>query len=142
MSRSKVTGILLTGVFILFAQTPVYAQDASDPRQWADSLFQTLLKKGEDDFSAQLKNTLMGKETGGAEVIVNAVQKTHTLGGDLTGFEYISQQQLGPRLRRLKYATYNVRYFLVFQLSFYKSDNGWELFGADLNSSSDKIPWE
>ena len=143
MKRTGVIGTLL-GVAVLFSiQAPAQAQDATDPKQWADSLFDTLLIKGESDFTAELKNTFIGKEeTGSAEIFLGGVEKTRKLGGALTVYDYVSQQQIGPRLRRLKYVTYNERFFLVCQLAFYKGDHGWELFGADLNSESAQVPWQ
>ena|SRR5579871_6289947 len=142
MNRISIIAVILSSALLFSSQTVARAQDASDPKAWADGLFQTLLKKGETDFAAGLKDTMMGRETGGADVLLNAVTKTRQSFGDLTGYDYISQQQVGSRLRRLKYVTYNQRFFLVYQFAFYKSDRGWELFGADLNSQSSNVPWE
>ena len=142
MKQARVIAAFLCGAILFLSQTPARAQDASDPRQWSDNLFQTLVSKGEDAFSAELKETMMGQETEATGVLVGTVAKTRKFGGALTGYEYISQQQMGLRLRRLKYATYNERFFLIVQLAFYKTDKGWELFGADMNSQSDNIPWE
>ena len=133
----------MVAVLFVFNSSTARAQDAGDPKVWADGLFNTLLNRGEDAFQDELKTTWANKYvTLFTDQVVGYFSNTRKLGGPLTGYEYVSQQQVGPRLRSLKYITYNENFFLVSQLAFYKGSHGWELIGVSMNSEADKIPWE
>jgi hypothetical protein len=119
------------------------AQDAPDPRKWGDNLFETLMTDGDDAFGDILRDTAAGKFNPPiVKAIVHGVNQTKEFGGALTGYEFISQEEYGPRIRKLNYATYNVNFFLSYQFMFYKGNRGWQLTSIVVTSKPNEIPWD
>jgi hypothetical protein len=142
MNRRR-TAVLLVVLVAIVAWSPAGAQDAPDPRKWGDTLFETLMTDGEDAFADILRNTATGKFSPPVvEAIVHGVNQTKQYGGALTGYDFISQQEYGARIRKLNYAIYNVNFFLTFQFLFYKGNRGWQLTSIVMTSKPDEIPWE
>lgn len=119
------------------------AQDAQDPREWGDKLFNALQHNGESAFEDRLRETFAAQSVEKfAEQVVAYFEKTEKIGGRLVGFEFITETHFGPRIRGLRYVTYNEKFFLISMLTFYQTDKGWELTAIDMTSKPGDIPWQ
>ena len=133
---------LLAAATLLVSQPSARAQDSQDPKVWCEGLLNDVVNKDDAAATSQVKNTLLGRSVATtSDNVILAFTQTRSLGGQLKTYDYISEQQVGSRLKRLKYVVYAENYFLVAQFAFYKGDHGWELFGFDANNSAGQVPW-
>jgi hypothetical protein len=117
---------------------------ADDPRKWADGLFDILIQKGEDDFVRELKEvSFVGQEHPGAvESIGDTLRNAKQAAGTIINYEFIEASQLGTRTTRLRYVVNHVRYAILYHLTFYRTDHGWQLINFNLLGDIGSYPFD
>lgn len=136
----------LLGLAGLFVAAPfaAQAQNAADPAEWALDFVGRTTKSVDQAFLDFKAETYLGQNVATAtETLRDAYGKNLKSFGPIHQYEVISQQSIGPRLRRVTVGVYHAKQPQILLMDFYQqtSINGWYLLSMKIDTNLQNMPW-
>ncbi|HLT76405.1 MAG TPA: hypothetical protein VKZ87_03365 [Ferrovibrio sp.] len=139
--------LLLAGGSIL-ADAAVHdarAQNAADPSEWMLQFLGQAAHQTEAAYKALKAETHLGHVGGALPEILYEAHRSYVNGhGPAQGYEIVSEQTLGHRLRRVTAVMHYPKHPQLFVADFYRQTpaEGWNLIALRIETNSLNFPWQ
>lgn len=114
---------------------------AKEPIQIADEYFGTLVSGDVEKALNRLMQHSMLDETkpGEIELLKGRVSEALRLFGKPKGFENIRSKEFGKSLKQLLYLSLHSHLPMIWELTFYKTDDSWQLINIQMRDNLDLL---